>query len=199
MTSCQVRGVQSLASGAIVFGVGHNPACADKIDHFTELGDAVAASESGAWILRSDWSALGRRLQESRFAAFERLLASFVVFHTAAARTRDTTNRLLVPIANLVWAPVFFVIKTFTGGRVRPRFGRWDLSRTQSGTRIATTAAPVSAYDQDPRDYVPPRERYSGFPLAPTVCADMAPSLFRDALSSRADSAAGLKPGSGLD
>jgi hypothetical protein len=91
------------------------------------------------------------------------------------------------------------VIKTFTGGRVRPRFGRWDLSRTQSGTRIATTAAPVSAYDQDPKDYVPPRERYSGFPLASAVCPDMAPSLFRDALSSRADSAAGLKPGSGSD
>jgi hypothetical protein len=87
------------------------------------------------------------------------LLAAYVLFHTTAACTRDFTNRL-VPIANLAWAPVFFTVKLLTAGRVRLRFGRWDLSRTQSGTRIATTAAPVSAYNLDPKAYLPPSERY---------------------------------------
>jgi hypothetical protein len=159
MTSCQVRGVQNLGSGAIVFGVGHNPACADKIDRFTVLGAAAAPAESVSWILGNDWSALARKLQESRFSSFERLLAAYVVFHKTAAHTRDFVNRL-VPIANLAWAPVFLLVQLLSGGRVRPRFGRWDLSRTQSGTRIATTAAPVTAYDIDPNAYLAPSERY---------------------------------------
>jgi hypothetical protein len=174
MTSCQVRGVQNLGSGAIVFGVGHNPACADKIDHFTVLGGAAAPAESVSWVLRSDWSALARKLQESRFSSFERLLAAYVVFHKTAAHTRDFINRL-VPIANLAWAPAFLLVRLLTGGRVRPHFGRWDLSRTQSGTRIATTAAPVSAYDKDPNGYVPLAERYAGFPLAAVPCPDAVP------------------------
>ena len=173
MTSCQVRGVQNLGSGAIVFGVGHNPACADKIDRFAVLGGAAAPTESVSWILRNDWSALARKLQESRFSSFERLLAAYVVFHKTAAHTRDFVNRL-VPLANLAWAPVFLLVKLLTGGRVRPRFGRWDLSRTQSGTRIATTAAPVTAYDKDPNDYLPLAERYAGFPLAEAACPDAA-------------------------
>jgi hypothetical protein len=159
MTSSQVRGVQNLGSGAMVFGVGHNPACADKIDRFILLGAETDPSQVQPWVLRGDWSALARRLQESRFAAFERLLAAYVLFHTTAACTRDFTNRL-VPIANLAWAPIFFTVKLLTAGRVRLRFGRWDLSRTQSGTRIATTAAPVSAYNIDPNAYLAPSERY---------------------------------------
>ena len=174
MTSCQVRGVQNLGSGAIVFGVGHNPACADKIDHFTALGAGAGLADSVSWILRNDWSALARKLQESRFSSFERLLAAYVVFHKTAAHTRDFVNRL-VPIANLVWAPVFLLVKLLTGGRVRPRFGRWDLSRTQSGTRIATTAAPVSAYDKDPNDYLSLAQRQAGFALATAACPDAAP------------------------
>jgi hypothetical protein len=81
-----------------------------------------------------------------------------LLFHTAAARTRDFMNRL-VPIANLLWAPVFLTVRLLTGGRVRPSFGFWDLSRTQSGTRIATTAAPVPANLVAPTDYLPPAER----------------------------------------
>jgi hypothetical protein len=173
MTSCQVRGVQNLGSGAIVFGVGHNPACADKIDRFTVLGAAAAPAESVSWILGNDWSALARKLQESRFSSFERLLAAYVVFHKTAAHTRDFVNRL-VPIANLAWAPVFLLVQLLSGGRVRPRFGRWDLSRTQSGTRIATTAAPVTAYDKNPKDYLTLPERYAGFPLAEAACPDAA-------------------------
>jgi hypothetical protein len=159
MTSCQVRGIQNLGSGAIVFGVGHNPVCADKIDRFMLLGADSARPLDLPWVLRGEWSALARKIQESRFASFERLLAAYVMFHTTAAETRDFMNRL-VPIANLAWAPVFLTAKLITGGRVRLRFGRWDLSRTQSGTRIATTAAPVSSYDIDPNEYLPPADRY---------------------------------------
>ena len=159
MTSCQLRGVQNLGTGAIVFGVGHNPTCADAIDHFMLLGTGSPRGQAMPWVLHGDWSALARQLQESRFASFERLLAAYVMFHAAAAHTRDFTNRL-VPIANLAWAPVFLTAKLLTGGRVRLRFGRWDLSRTQSGTRIATTAAPVASYDQDPKEYLPPSERH---------------------------------------
>jgi hypothetical protein len=48
------------------------------------------------------------------------------------------------------------------------------LSRTQSGTRIATTAAPVTAYDKDPKDYLTLPQRYAGFPLAEAACPDAA-------------------------
>jgi hypothetical protein len=127
-------------------------------------------------VLRRDWSALARRLQESRFAAFERLLAAYVLFHTTAASTRNFTNRL-VPLANLAWAPVFFTIKLLTAGRVRLRFGRWDLSRTQSGTRIATTAAPVfSACNLDPKAYLPPSERYGELCALTAAPAHLAPT-----------------------
>jgi hypothetical protein len=175
MTSSQVRGVQNLGSGAIVFGVGHNPACADKIDRFMLLGAETGGHQDQPWVLRGDWSALARRLQESRFAAFERLLAAYVLFHTTAACTRDFTNRL-VPLANLAWAPVFFTIKLLTAGRLRLRFGRWDLSRTQSGTRIATTAAPVSAYNLDPNAYLPPSERYRELCALKAAPAHLAPT-----------------------
>jgi hypothetical protein len=110
-------------------------------------------------VLRGEWSDLARELQESRFASFERLLGGYVVFHAAASGTRDFMNRLM-PLANLLWAPVFWTARIITLGRVRGRFGRWDLSRTQSGTRIATTASPVPANTLDPRDYLTPHERY---------------------------------------
>lgn len=45
---------------------------------------------------------------------------------------------------------MFYSTKLFTGGRVRVRFGYWDLARTQSGTRIATTTAPVPAVPARP-------------------------------------------------
>ncbi len=61
-------------------------------------------------------------------------------------------NRL-VPLSNLFWAPVFLTARVLTLGRVRPWFGYWDLARTQSGTRIATTAAPAPAISMDPSNY----------------------------------------------
>jgi len=165
MTSSQARGVQNLGTGAFVLGTGHNPASAEKVDRFALLGPSPSRAEVLPWALRGRWSALARELQESRFESFERLLASYVVFHVAAANTRDFINPL-VPIANLLWSPVFLIVRLLTGGRVRPRFGRWDLSRTQSGTRIATTAAPVSANSNDPHEYLMPAERYAAQPAS---------------------------------
>lgn len=171
MTSNQARGVQSMGTGALVFGIGHNPASACKVDRFIQLGLCARDAEALPWVLRGDWSDLALALQESRFASFERLLGSYVVFHSAAAATRDLMNRL-VPLASLLWTPVFFSVKLLTGGHVRVRFGYWDLSRTQSGTRIATTAAPVPATILDPDDYLTPAERHAAETLPSVVCFD---------------------------
>jgi hypothetical protein len=65
----------------------------------------------------------------------------------------------LVPLANILWAPIFWSVRLLTLGRVRPSFGYWDLARTQSGTRITTTAAPVPAIIKNPRDYLTLKER----------------------------------------
>ena len=65
----------------------------------------------------------------------------------------------LVPLANLLWTPIFWLVRLLTLGRVRPSFGYWDLARTQSGTRITTTAAPVPAINKNPRDYLTLAER----------------------------------------
>jgi hypothetical protein len=158
MTSSQARGVQSMGTGALVVGVGHNAASAAKVDRFVRLGVSEHPLGDMPWVLRGGWSDLARDLQESRFAAFERLLASYVIFHSAAAHTRDLMNAL-VPLANLLWAPVFWSVRLLTLGRVRPSFGYWDLARTQSGTRITTTAAPVPAIIKNPRDYLTLKER----------------------------------------
>ena len=171
MTSSQARGVQSMGTGALVFGIGHNPGSACKVDRFVQLGLSTRPAESLPWVLRGEWSELARGLQESRFASFERLLASYVVFHTAAATTRDLMNRL-VPLANLLWAPVFYGTKLLTGGRVRVRFGYWDLARTQSGTRIATTAAPVPATNMAPEEYLTPAQRYAVEAMPPALRVD---------------------------
>jgi hypothetical protein len=160
MTCSQARSVKNMGTGATVFGMGHNPTSAAKVDRFLLLGVSGRSAAALPPILRGSWSEVARDLQESRFASFERLLASYVVFHAAAARTRDFMNGL-VPVANLVWMPAFWTVGLLTRGRVRPRFGYWDLSRTQSGTRIATTAAPVPAISSDPADYLPPANRYA--------------------------------------
>mgnify|MGYP001824953157 CR=1 FL=1 len=158
MTCSQARSVKSMGTGATVLGMGHNPASATKVDRFLLLGVSARRAEALPSILRGSWSEVARDLQESRFASFERLLAAYVVFHSAAATTRDFMNRL-VPLANLVWMPVFWSVRLLTRGGVRPRFGYWDLARTQSGTRIATTAAPVPAITSNPSDYLTPVTR----------------------------------------
>jgi hypothetical protein len=166
MTSSQARGIRNMGGGATVLGVGHNPASAAEVDRFVLLGLSGRGQENLPWTLRGDWSTLAKDLQESRFASFERLLAGYVVFYTAAARTRDFINRL-VPIANLLWMPIFWVVRILTLGRIRPRFGVWDIARTQSGTRIATTAAPVPAISLDPHSYQPPTLRHGALSQSP--------------------------------
>ncbi|UHD14494.1 zinc metalloprotease [Thiocapsa bogorovii] len=158
MTSSQARGVRNMGGGALVVGVGHNAVSAAKVDRFVRLGACDHPLGDMPRVLRGGWSELARDLQESRFAAFERLMAGYVIFHTAAASTRNLMNAL-VPLANLLWTPVFWTVRLLTLGRVRPSFGYWDLARTQSGTRIATTAAPVPAITQNPRDYLTAKER----------------------------------------
>lgn len=160
MTSSQVRGVQSMGSGATVIGLGHNTALADKFDRFVPLALSSRAVDNLPSVLRGEWSELCKDLRASRFSSFERLLASYVIFHTAAARTRDFMNRV-VPLANFFWSPIFWAIYVISLGRIRPRFGVWDLSRTQSGTRIATTASPVPAINLDPADFLPPMARHA--------------------------------------
>jgi hypothetical protein len=159
MTCSQARSVRNMGTGATVFGMGHNPESAGKVDRFLLLGVSGRRSEALPSVLRGSWSNVARDLHESRFASFERLLASYVVFHSAAATTRDFMNRL-VPIANIVWMPVFWIVRILTRGRVRPRFGSWDISRTQSGTRIATTAAPAPAITSAPENYSTPATRH---------------------------------------
>jgi hypothetical protein len=60
------------------------------------------------------------RMYESRFACIERLVAFFVLFHAMAKKVRD------------FWAFISFGILTY------------DIERTQSMLRVATTASPVS-------------------------------------------------------
>lgn len=79
---------------------------------------------------------------------------------------------------NLLFASV--LVRLLTAGRVRPSFGRWDLARTQSGTRIATTASPVPAISLDPRDYrLPAASQPAAVPtlLQPDPIAVAPPSL----------------------
>jgi hypothetical protein len=182
MTSSQARGVQNLGTGATVFGVGHNPACAARVDRFILLGGSARHGKMLPWVLRGSWSDLARDLQESRFAAFERLLAGYVVFHGMAARTRDFVNAL-VPVGNLLGLPVFIAIRLLTAGRVRPGFGRWDLARTQSGTRVATTAAPVPANTCDPAGYRIPQACFAEA-SPPRSCAPLADQPLVTALAS---------------
>jgi hypothetical protein len=181
MTCSQARGVRNMGAGALVYGVGHNAASASRVDRFIPLASAIDDPDAVPRALRGSWSALARDLQGSRFAAFERLLAGYLLFHTTAARTRDVVNRL-VPLANLVWSPVFWTLRIVSLGRLRPRFGVWDISRTQSGTRIATTAAPVPAIAHDPLDYLTPWEQ--GAVSAPDWLGQLTAATAKPAMAS---------------
>ena len=159
MTCSQARSVKNMGAGATVIGLGHNPVSANRVDRYLLMGLTEHNGTPNPGEESVTWSELACDLQASRFAALERLIASYVVFHAAAARTRDFVNRL-VPIANFLWTPVFCMVRLVTAGRIRPRFGYWDLSRTQSGTLITTTAAPVPAISIAPQDYLTLSERF---------------------------------------
>jgi len=158
MTASQVRGVQNMESGPTVIGLGHGLASADQFDRFVNLDMSARATERQAWDLDGDGSQISRELKASRFDAFERLMAGYVIFHSAAARTRDFMN-FIIPFANLFWSPIFLLVRVMTLGKICPCFRFWDLARTQSGTRIATTASPVAAITLDPRHYLTPSQR----------------------------------------
>lgn len=158
MTASQTGGIQNLGAAATVIGIGHNPASAEKVNRYLHLHVPGNKMKTLSGILSGEWSGLAVEIQKSRFAAFERLLASYVVFHTAAAKSRNFINFLIL-FTNLVWAPVFLVVRVITFWRIRPIFGFWNLSRTQSGTRIATTAAPVPANIMEPQHYRIPTQR----------------------------------------
>ena|GEM_PF-2314132 len=104
MTAKQAKGVQNMSTGAEVIAIGHTPS------------NNPNASDRSVTLYSPDEfkDSLNAPFYESRFASFERLIASYVLFHAMAQRVSRQ-----YPI-------------------------RYDISRTQSGTRIATTAAPVS-------------------------------------------------------
>jgi hypothetical protein len=89
MTSSQARSVKSIGTGATVIGIGHNPASSRKVDRFILLKRSPRQLQSLPSVLGDNWSELARDLYESRFASFERLLSAYVIFHSAAAKTRD--------------------------------------------------------------------------------------------------------------
>ncbi|MEA3638813.1 MAG: hypothetical protein VBE63_02590 [Lamprobacter sp.] len=167
MTSNQARGVRNMGAGATILGIGQNPASAAEVDRFVLLGLSGRTQENLPWVLRGDWSALAKDLPESRFAYFERLLAGYVIFYTAA-RTRDVVTdwcRLLIcsgcrSFGRYGYSPRGASDRALAAGTspaLRDCPGR---AVYQSGTRIATTAAPVPAISLDPQAYQPPTLRH---------------------------------------
>lgn len=107
MTAKQAKGVQNLGVGAEVVTIGHNPK------------KNANAEDEAVTLWRGD-IAIPKSLQlfyENRFAALERLVASYVLLHAMAKKVSG-----------------FWPL-------------RFNHSKSQSGTRIATTASPISASD----------------------------------------------------
>ena len=121
MTGKQADGVRNINVGPEVVAIGSNPAIADKgfskaivlesnDDCFYFPDDASYFDDKGA----AAQKVLIEELRESRFSAFERLLASYVYFWALAQKV--ATFPLL-------------------------RYQHW---KSQSRTKIMTTAAPVA-------------------------------------------------------
>ncbi|MGB7084270.1 MAG: hypothetical protein WBD47_01860, partial [Phormidesmis sp.] len=114
MTGKQASGVRNARTGAEIIALGHNPAIAHQ-----GFQDAIILSEGSTVFTPSgDRTAPSQialeKLRESRFGAFERLLASYVFFWALAKRVSS------FPLL---------------------RYQHW---KSQSRARIMTTAAPVS-------------------------------------------------------
>ncbi|MBE9060505.1 hypothetical protein IQ256_05815 [cf. Phormidesmis sp. LEGE 11477] len=119
MTGKQASGVRHLRSGAEVIALGHNPAIAHlgfqnaivlTSDLSTALpGDCVASAAKS-----SEAQVALEQLRESRFNAFERLIAGYTFFWALAKR-----------VSSLPFL----------------RYQHW---KSQSRTRIMTTAAPIA-------------------------------------------------------
>ncbi len=110
MTGKQAIGVQNARAGAEIIALGHNPAIAQQ-----GFQDAIVlSSDLSPTIENSPSKVAFEKLQESRFSAYERLLASYVFFWSLAKRVSA------FPLL---------------------RYQHW---KSQSRTRITTTAAPVA-------------------------------------------------------
>lgn len=127
MTGKQANGVRNFNSGADIIALGHNPAlctlCNSEGTAHQGFQDAIILPSSLAIATTSD--RVGQQnvleeLRESRFGSFERLLASYVFFWALAKRVSSFP---------LLW------------------YEHW---KSQSRTRIMTTAAPVSRTTLDP-------------------------------------------------
>jgi hypothetical protein len=119
MTGKQASGVRNLKAGAEIIVLGHNPAIATQGFHNT----IILPTASTAAVSTSDSSIYQQivlaELREARFSSFERLLASYVFFWALAKR-----------------------VSSFP-------FLRYQHWKSQSRTRIMTTAAPVSRVTLD--------------------------------------------------
>lgn len=125
MTGKQASGVRSINAGAEIIALGHNL----KIAH-QGFQDAIILPSDPAALIKVNSevndSTLPQQialeqLREARFGSFERLLASYVFFWALAKR-----------VASL---PLL-------------RYQHW---KSQSRTRIMTTAAPISRVTLDSR------------------------------------------------
>jgi hypothetical protein len=113
MTGKQANGVRNLNTGAEIMALGHNPAIAHQ-----GFQAAIVLSSSSPASVETNDQTLDRQitleqLREARFGSFERLLASYVFFWALAKQVSS------FPIL---------------------RYQHW---KSQSRTRIMTTAAPI--------------------------------------------------------
>ncbi len=114
MTGKQADGVRNIGVGPEVIALGHNPEISYK-----GFNDAIVLWSKTGSLLEGKISSVEQKavieeLRESRFSSFERLLASYVLFWALAKK-----------VASFPFL----------------RYQHW---KTQSRTKIATTAAPAS-------------------------------------------------------
>ena len=116
MTGKQFDGVRSIGVGPEIVALGHNPdICHKGFDDAVVLRSKINASRKGRLErISMDQQAMIEELRESRFSSFERLLAGYVFFWAMAKAVAS------FPLL---------------------RYPHW---KSQSRTKIATTAAPVS-------------------------------------------------------
>jgi len=119
MTGQQTNGVRNIGVGPEIVALGHNP----KIEHkgFSNAITLWSNTDSVFEQHRStlEYKAIIEELRESRFSSFERLLAGYVLFWALAKK-----------VASFPFL----------------RYQHW---KSQSRTRIATTASPVSGVNLD--------------------------------------------------
>lgn len=119
MTGQQINGVRNIGVGPEIVVLGHNP----EIEHKGFNSAITLRSHTDSMFADKrrtvDYKAVIEELRESRFSSFERLLAGYVLFWTLAK--------------NVASFPFL-------------KYQHW---RSQSRTRIATTATPVSGMKLD--------------------------------------------------